>query len=89
MGVKNLKDIQIADLQNISVVCDAYKDNEVNDFLDLGWKVLQVTSGYTYEENIEFRQVEKVSYTKYSLGWFGDKEEVKYPDAYHQRTAPF
>lgn len=84
-----MKDILIADLQNISVVCDACKSHEVNDFLDLGWKVLQVTSGYSYEENLEFRKVEKVSYTKYNLGWFGDKKEVQYPNGYIKRTAPF
>jgi hypothetical protein len=82
-------DIQSQVLQNISVVCDVRRVEDVNDFLELGWKVLQVTSGYAYEENLEFKEIEKVSYTEYSLGWFGDRTEVQYPATYIEEKAPF
>ena len=69
-------------LQDVSVVVDTNESDEVNAFLDLGWKILQTTSGFYYEECIEYKKTMQTGYIKYSLGWFGNKEEVKYPDSY-------
>lgn len=76
-------------LQGITVVCESNESDEVNAFLGLGWRMLQTSAGFYYEECIQYHKIMQTGYITYSLGWFGNKEEVKYPDSYIRRTAPF
>ncbi|HCE1338506.1 TPA: hypothetical protein NGQ92_004592 [Vibrio parahaemolyticus] len=79
----------VTEMRDIAVLCVTSNVDEANDFLNLGWKVLDTSSGYFFEENLEYRELEKVSTFSYSLGWFGDKADVQYPESYLARTAPF
>lgn len=77
------------ELNSISAICETTLYAEANDFLALGWKVLETCSAFTYEMNLEYREIEKVSEFRYSLGWFGDVNDLEYPDSYLSRTSPF
>ncbi len=74
------------DLHDISVICETFRADEVNAFLALGWKVLETSSGYFLEENLEYREPEKVGRFTYSLGWFGAEGDAQYPKSYTART---
>ncbi|MBO7925489.1 hypothetical protein J5X91_04280 [Pseudoalteromonas sp. K222D] len=76
-------------MHDISVVAETNDCNEANEFLKLGWKLLQTSSGYFFEEDIEFRKVQQKCYTLYSLGWVNSSAEAEYPESYLRLTGPF
>lgn len=75
-------------LSTVSAICEVENSKFVNDFLDLGWKLIDTNNRFRYEYNPEVQEDEKVNFTCYILGWFGSKE-VKYPDAFIANTSPF
>jgi len=77
------------DLSKVSAVCEVKDFNFVNEFLDLGWKLISTDNKFTYEYNPEIRKEEKLNFTCYSVVWAEKKENIKYPQNYIENTSPF
>lgn len=67
------------DLSTVSIVCEVENYDHVNEFLDLGWKLINTNNRFKDDRNYDTGKYEKVDYTCYVLGWFGVKGDAKYP----------
>ena len=67
--------------KDISIVYESSYVSEVNTYLDLGWKLLNTSSGYSYIDDPDPEcMTEKRGYVLYSLAWLGDKESAQFPE---------